>query len=73
MTALPDPAVQPFLTAAELLEVLPLSKSSLYAGAADGSIPGARRVGRRLLFATASIRDWAGIPTDSSTVNADLE
>jgi predicted DNA-binding transcriptional regulator AlpA len=66
-TGLPDPAVQPFMSAEELVDVLPLGRSAIYAAAKAGTIPGARRVGRRLVFATAELRSWAGL--DSTNGN----
>jgi len=66
VTGLPDPAVRPFMTVGELLDVLPLGRSALYQAAKDGSIPGARYVGRRLVFATAQLRWWAGLGTNGS-------
>jgi excisionase family DNA binding protein len=63
----PDPAVQPFMSCDELVDVLPLSRSAIYEAAKAGTIPGARRVGRRLLFATAALRDWAALECSSSS------
>ena len=42
----------------DVLEVLPLPKSSLYDLARYGRIPGVVRVGRRLLFDLDVLDDW---------------
>ena len=45
-------------TIEDLLEVLPLPKSSVYDLARFGRMPGVVRVGRRLLFDLDVIDDW---------------
>jgi len=78
VTGLPDdPAVQPFMTVDQLLkaDVLPLGRSAIYAAAKAGQIAGARYVGRRLMFATAELKRWAGLETPgangASSTNGD--
>ena len=73
MTGLPSPLDRPLLTVDELLEadVLPLGRSAIYAAAKAGQIVGARYIGRRLMFATAELRRWAGLETTNGTHNGD--
>lgn len=62
MSGLPDPAERPLLGAEEALEAVgrPMGRSAWYEAIRRGEVPGVRRVGRRLLVATAELREWVG-------------
>jgi hypothetical protein len=63
MTGLPDPADRPLLSADESRHACGdvMGRSAWYDALNRGDVPGARRVGRRLLVSTAALRQWAGI------------
>ena len=54
----PRPASRRLGTIDDVLEVLPLPKSSVYELARYGRMPGVVRVGRRLLFDLDAITTW---------------
>lgn len=60
----PDPRDEPFMSPERALEVFhpPLGRSAWYEAIRRGDVPGARKVGKRWLLATADLREWAGLP-----------
>lgn len=69
--SLPDPAARPLLTVDEARHGVGdvLGRSAFYAGITSGAIPGARRIGRRLLVSTAELRAWLGLDATSASSN----
>ena len=60
---IPDPREKPFLSPAEALGLVPVSRASFYAGLRSGEIP-SRRVGKRFLIPTAELLRWAGFSVE---------
>lgn len=57
---LPDPKLRPLLNIAEVIEMLPLGRSTVYAAIRAGEIPSIR-IGRRLLIPTAALCELVGL------------
>jgi predicted DNA-binding transcriptional regulator AlpA len=68
MTGIPLPADRPLLTVDEARRALGgvPGRSAFYAAVARGEVPGAVRVGRRVLLSTAALREWVGLNTPNA-------
>lgn len=55
-----EPTARATLRADEVAALLGVGRNTVYAAAERGEIPGVIRVGRRLLFARATVLLWVG-------------
>lgn len=60
-----SPPIPLVLTVAEVAKLLRLNLKTVYAAAASGEIPGARRIGRRLRFYGPALAKWLETGTGS--------
>jgi excisionase family DNA binding protein len=56
----PSEAVRATFRADEVAALLGVGRNTVYTAAERGEIPGALRVGRRLLFARSTVLAWLG-------------
>jgi hypothetical protein len=75
MSGLPDPHERPLLSAEAARQALgcPVSKSSWYAALQRGEVPGARRLGGRILLSTFELSRWAGLEPNGDDANGEGE
>lgn len=65
---MPEPAT---LTADEVAALLGVDRKTVYGATDRGEIPGVLRVGRRILFARATVLAWLGVEHPHSQDRSD--
>ncbi len=53
-----QPRYPEFVTAAQAAEITGYSKNSIYQMNHQGRVPGARKIGGKLMFETEALREW---------------